>query len=201
MFYHVSLVPVEKFVPRIPKTTYEQEDRTINRICVTTNIQKALQAAPQMGNILKAFLDNGIQPIVYIYTFDEKDFEKDEYKTPDEIVEYVADAIQNQEYWLLKEPKKYTCKKYYITDAWIKEFRDMFGITENFCINAHLKQTKSKKNNEELLLKHFKNSNEFDLIQAIMECDASFRGKMKYLLDNGYFGKENYYGNKNEEKK
>ena len=33
-----------------------------------------------------------------------------------------------------------------------------------------------------------------------MECDASFRGKMKYLLDNGYFGKENYYGNKNEEK-
>jgi hypothetical protein len=66
MFYHISLVPVEKFEPRIPIVTYETEDRTIKRICVSSNLQKALQAAPQMGNILKAFLDNGIKPILYV---------------------------------------------------------------------------------------------------------------------------------------
>lgn len=56
LWYHVSLIPVEEFIPRIPQLTYETEDRTQNRICVTSNLQKAFQAAPQMGNILSAFL-------------------------------------------------------------------------------------------------------------------------------------------------
>ena len=83
-WYHISLCPVENFEPRIPHMTYEMENKTIPRICVTSDLQKAFKASPQMGNILKAFLDNGIHPVIYIYRFYKKDY-KDGYMTSSEI--------------------------------------------------------------------------------------------------------------------
>lgn len=187
MWYHISLVPIKHFEPRIPKTTYETEDRTINRICVTTNLRKAFSAAPQMGNILKGMLDNGITPIIYIYTFYKKDFKRDEYKTPEEIVGYVADAINNEEYWLLKTPSKVSCKKVYITDALIKKMKDMFGITEYFCFFCWMKKTSTKKENIDLLLDYFQNHEDSDFLKEVLTNEnISFRGKMKYLLDEKY---------------
>mgnify|MGYP004485965699 FL=1 len=182
LWYHVSLIPVEEFVPRIPQLTYETEDRTQNRICVTSNLQKAFQASPQMGNILSAFLTQNIHPIVYVYTFHSKDFNEDEYLKPKKVKQYVEDAERNEEYWLLVKPRQYSCRKFYVTSAWIKTLTDMFGIQEKFCIHVSLKLTKCKLDNYDILLNYFKNSKYLNYIKVILECNVSFRNKIKYLV-------------------
>lgn len=180
-WYHISLSPVQTFEPRIPKMTYESEDRTIPRICVTSNLQKAFQAAPQMGNILRVFLDNGIHPIIYIYRFYKNDF-KNAYMTPSEIKKYVADAEQNQEYWLLRKPSHISCKKVIVTDAWIRYMEDMFHIKENFCFHVSLKETKTKKSNKEILLEHFKGKTYETYVEAILETNMLFRNQICFMM-------------------
>jgi hypothetical protein len=76
----------------------------------------------------------------------------------------------------------------------------MFGEKENFCIHAHLKQTKSKKTNEDLILNFFKNTENAELAKTVLACDVSFRGKMRFFIEEGYFGTNQYYGHKQQEK-
>lgn len=180
-WYHISLAPVEAFEPRIPKMTYENENRTIPRICVTSNLQKAFRAAPQMGNILRAFLDNGIHPIIYIYRFYQKDY-KDAYMTPSEVMEYVADAEANEEYWLLKTPSRISCKKVIVTDALIRYMEDMFHIKEYFCFHTFMRTTKSKKENTEILLDYFKGKKYERYAEAILESDLPIRTKICFII-------------------
>ena len=140
-----------------------------------------------MGSILKAFLDNGMYPVIYVYRFYKKDFDRNEYKTLEEIEAYVGDSVANQEYWLLKEPKRVSIKKIIIVDAWIRKIKNMFGVTEYFCLNENYKQTKTKKENIDYLLKFFKNHKDSELLTIILKNEQiSFRGKMNFLVENHY---------------
>lgn len=181
-WYHISLCPVENFEPRIPHMTYEMENKTIPRICVTSDLQKAFKASPQMGNILKAFLDNGIHPVIYIYRFYKKDY-KDGYMTSSEIKEYVADAEATKEYWLLKKPNRVSCRKVVITDAIIRYMEDMFHVKENFCLWASMSNTKTKKTNEEIILNFFKGKKYEEYVKVIMKANLSLRKRICFLLE------------------
>lgn len=181
-WYHISLCPVEEFTPRIPQMTYETENRTIPRICVTTNLQKAFQASPQMGNILRAFLDNGMHPVIYVYRFYKKDY-KHAYLSPSEIKKHVMDAEQNEEYWLTKKPERVSCKKVIVTDAIIRMMKDSFHIEENFCMFAFLSETKTKKTNEEILLDFFKGKKYEEFVKEIMKSRLSLRKKICFMLE------------------
>jgi hypothetical protein len=181
MWYHVSFSPVEKFEPRVPKLTYETENRTIKRICVSSSLPKAFRAAPQMGNMLKLLLSNNIQPIIYIYRFYKNDFKRDEYKTPEEILEYVGDAVTNEEYWLLKAPTRVSCQKVYVYDAKLTFMADMFGKKEYFCLWPWIKNTRTKKSNEDIINAYFKNKKYKEYVEEILKASLDFRSKLIYL--------------------
>ncbi len=199
-WYHISLSPIETFEPRIPKMTYESENRTISRICVTSNLQKAFRAAPKMGNILRVFLDNGIHPIIYIYRFYKKDF-KDSYMTPSEIKEYVADAEANEEYWLLKKPTRVSCKKVIVTDANIKYMEDMFHIKENFCCWAFMKNTKTKKTNEDILSEFFKGYKYEAYTEEILKANLPLRTKICFMMEENLLKYKEDYNESEDVKK
>lgn len=180
-WYHISLEPVKEFVPRIPKMVAKNENKTIPRICVSSNLQKAFRASPQMGNILRAFLDNGINPVIYIYRFYKKDF-KDAYMTPSEVWKYVADAISNEEYWLLKAPTHISCQKVIVSEALLRFMEDIFSDKEYFCYHVYLKTTKSKKTNEEILMKHFRGHRYEEYANVILEANLPTRTKICFLI-------------------
>lgn len=197
-WYHISLSPVKEFVPRIPKMTYESENKTIPRICVSSNLQKAFRAAPQMGNILRAFLDNGIHPVIYIYRFYKKDFQN-AYMTPSEVWEYVADAIANEEYWLLKAPTRVSCKKVVVSDALLRFMEDMFSVKEYFCYHVHLKTTRSKKTNEEILMEHFQGKKYEEYANVILEANLSTRTKICFMIKENLLKYKEDYKNDSQE--
>lgn len=100
IFYHVEQAKkkeITTFIPRIPSETLKDENITIPRICVSSSIEGCLNAVPWGGHYLDYFPEC---QIIRVYVF-----ETDNYLTPEELVEnkYVADALYNNEFWILDE--------------------------------------------------------------------------------------------------
>lgn len=84
------------FVPMIPESAGLEEDKTIKRVCLSSSIEGCLQAIPRGGKDISV----GTEFIVYeaeINTLDENLI------FPEEVRDYVPDALENEEYWYMKE--------------------------------------------------------------------------------------------------
>lgn len=117
----ISVNQIEKtkyqtFSPRIPKIILSGEDKTIPRLCLSSNVDGCLSALPKMhllgGNSTYKNQYTGI--FFAVYYFDIPDSSPHLLK-PKDIKKKVSDAIENQEYWYLKPIKpfdiKYICVK------------------------------------------------------------------------------------------
>lgn len=88
------------FIPRIPKNRLPKEDDKTKRICLSPSIQDACSSFPHktaLGH--KCYSDRPMFLAVYSLPT-----VNDEHAilTPDEIKEYVPDAMKTNEHWLLK---------------------------------------------------------------------------------------------------
>lgn len=119
MLYHVSLDLVEKFKLRVPESCYESEDKTIKRICFAKTVEGAITAMPYNINILSGLLNMkdkfGLEPILHIYSIDEKDLSLKDVKNSSELAYecLVSDANITGEVWVLTDdikPKLTTIK-------------------------------------------------------------------------------------------
>ncbi len=84
------------FVPMIPESAGLEEDKTIKRVCLSSSIEGCLQAIPRGGKDISV----GVELIIYeaeISTLDENLI------FPEEVRDYVPDALENEEYWYMKE--------------------------------------------------------------------------------------------------
>lgn len=112
MLYHVSLDLVENFKLRVPESCYEDENRAIKRICFAKTLEGAITAMPYNINILSGLLNMkkefGVEPILHIYTIDEKDLSPKDMKDSSELVYecLVPDANITGEVWVLTDDIK-----------------------------------------------------------------------------------------------
>ena len=84
------------FVPMIPESAGLEEDKTIKRVCLSSSVEGCLQAIPRGRKDISV----GTEFIVYeaeINTLDENLI------FPEEVRDYVPDALENEEYWYMKE--------------------------------------------------------------------------------------------------
>lgn len=105
--YHVSYVPVQEFVPRVPECRAEGEDTITPRICFTPQIESCINAKPSgMFPIIQS-AHMRIPISIYVYEIESEDYDHDELLTPPEVKRllHCKDAIVNQEYCLLCSPK------------------------------------------------------------------------------------------------
>lgn len=89
--------PLERtFIPLIPDSAGYMEDKTIKRVCLSSSIEGCLQAIPRN----KIDISVGTEIIVYEAEIDENDYDL---VYPDEIRDYVPDALENDEFWYTKD--------------------------------------------------------------------------------------------------
>lgn len=120
--YHVTFntdePKIKTFIPRIPKWIIDtleitkncDENSTIPRICFSSSIETAIQALSEKSRDLKT----GASLLVYELEVDKND---PLIISPEELFSkgYVIDALENREYWYLKEVTL-VAKEYKITD-------------------------------------------------------------------------------------
>lgn len=112
MLYHVSLDLVNKFELRVPDTSFKNENKTEKRICFANSIEGAITAMPYNINVLSGLLnlkkDLDIEPILYVYSIDEKDLCSTKIKNSSELIKegLVPDADITGEFWILTEDIK-----------------------------------------------------------------------------------------------
>jgi len=103
-FYHLSLVPVDEFIPGVPTYRRPEEDGTMKRICLSDSIENCLSAVSWFGSSSapEDIMTEVGSKIIFVYEFE---IEENLLKTPEEvyIIGNVCDAILNQEYWYIGE--------------------------------------------------------------------------------------------------
>lgn len=107
ILYHISQNLnnyIDTFYPKIPSKDRMclEEDISMKRICVSSNIAGALSAMPRDGDIANEKFR------VYEFEIDEKDENLLDYKTIYEN-NYVQDSLCTKEYWILKAIKPSKC--------------------------------------------------------------------------------------------
>ena len=104
MLYHLSKeisLQEKTFTPRVPRFRLYGEDNRSKRVCVSNSIQNCIASFPYKNDLMLGLRTR--PTYLSVYSVDEASFLKEEIKQPEEIVEKVADALEKQEYWLLKE--------------------------------------------------------------------------------------------------
>lgn len=142
---HCSFEIVEKFEPRIPKNRIEgnalSEDNTIPRICVSTDIRKAINAIPDGGLTIKLMKEMKIPMIIHAYYLYSNNFIK-----PSK--ELLPDVDMSGEHWLLQEPDKIYRKDYEILNPYFLEVTDVNERKGTFMVGCNLRQAKFQDNLE-----------------------------------------------------
>lgn len=113
--YHVSLDifnNIEKFSPKIPDKIAKNENNTIPRVCISDSIVNCLNGLLYYENYFRKIsmdsetnyflLEEGCERILKVYEFeiDEKELVFPNYIFKNNLV---SDALENNEYWSLKE--------------------------------------------------------------------------------------------------
>lgn len=102
--YHLSLVPVDKFIPGVPTYRRPEEDGKTKRICLSDSIENCLSAVSWFGSSSapEDIITEVGSKIIFVYEFE---IEEHFLKTPEEVysIGTVCDAILNQEYWYIGE--------------------------------------------------------------------------------------------------
>lgn len=101
--YHVSYDRIPEFEPRIPQNRLPGEDSRVPRICLSTSVERCINAKPSQGQALYTAQQYGLRTALYIYEFDVNDIPTDKLIGPDELKWQfgVVDAKINGEHWLL----------------------------------------------------------------------------------------------------
>lgn len=109
--FHLSLSLIDEFKPRVPIHTRDDENKSINRICLSSNIENCLSAVGWGGSVVReedilyGVLTNykESKPIA-IYQFD---IDEQYLLSPEQLVKnnYVKDALINDEYWYIGDKK------------------------------------------------------------------------------------------------
>lgn len=118
-YVHVSFDIVEHFEPRIPRTWAKTEDRAIKRICVTDRIQRGLNAMAQAGLTLQIMQKLGLPLIIHAYYM-----ESENVIAPEQVQNFVPDALTNHESWLTETPKRIWRVDYEVIDPVLYHFHD-----------------------------------------------------------------------------
>lgn len=135
---YCSFEIVEKFEPKIPKNRIEgktaSEDDTIPRICVSTDIRKAVNAIPGGGLTLKLMKEMKMPMIVHAYYLYSDKFIRPTKKL-------LPDVDMTGEHLLLQEPEKIYRKDYEILNPYFLELTDPNGRKGVFMVGCDLKKT------------------------------------------------------------
>lgn len=101
--YHVSYDRIPEFELRIPQNRLPGEDSSIPRICLSTSIERCINAKPSQGQALYIAQQFRLRTALYIYEFDSSDIPADKLIRPDKLRRQfgVLDARVNGEHWLL----------------------------------------------------------------------------------------------------
>lgn len=126
-YYHISdqiTKDIEKFIPRIPQTVLPNEDHIINRVCVCKNIIDCFNCVCYIDNYLKdAILNHSDYKKMRVYEFIIDD---NEVLSPENISNYVPDAIHNKEFWVTHSLKP--TNSYVITPSYFQVQNTPVGI-------------------------------------------------------------------------
>lgn len=112
--FHVSYDRVLYFKPHIPKYRLPGEDAVTPRICLSTSIERCVNAKPHQAQALYLAREFGFRMPVYVYEFDTGNIPKDKLLGPNQLKDqyYVEDAVENNEYWLLQDKVPYREVRY-----------------------------------------------------------------------------------------
>lgn len=139
---HCSFDPVDRFVLRIPEQRiegkYPEDDKTA-RICVSSDITKALRAIPQAGIVMTYMRQLGLPVIIHAYYL-----KADNYYKP--TVAEVPDVNWTDEYWLLSPPDSVYRKDYEVVDFQTSHGVDLNGKDMDYIIKASMKPAKYQDN-------------------------------------------------------
>lgn len=105
ILYHVSFDAPDpdgrrQFVPGIPQMYANGEDRTIPRICFAKSIGQAIRSC-SCAPVIRVFDFFKIKPTLYIYAIRTSQLRDDEWLDSADVANYVPDAKDNGECWLL----------------------------------------------------------------------------------------------------
>jgi len=103
---HISYDPISAFELRIPENRLEEEDSSINRICLAPSIEDCINAKPGRGRAIQVALERNIPLILYVYQA-EIPCDAEYLVRPSTVCKefHVKDAIINQEYWVTEIPE------------------------------------------------------------------------------------------------
>ena len=107
--FHVSYDRVPYFKPRIPKYRLPEEDAITPRICLSTTVERCVNAKPHQAQALYLAREFGFRMPVYVYEFDTDDIPEDKLIGPIQLRDQydVEDAVENNEYWLTADNVPY----------------------------------------------------------------------------------------------
>lgn len=127
ILYHVSLVPVTRFYPRIPGNRAPGEDSKIKRICCSDSIKNCINAMPGGASTIDCLFRISAKPVIFVYKMEVPDHE--EYMLdPKQVFPYVPDAISNSEYWLTQSPDDIRELVYHVRELKVKSGHDPYGM-------------------------------------------------------------------------
>lgn len=125
--YHVSLIPVTCFYPRIPGNRASGEDSKIKRICCSNSIKNCINAMPGGASTIDCLFRISAKPVIFVYKMEVPDHA--EYMLdPKQVFPYVPDAISNSEYWLTQAPDDIRELVYHVCELKVKSGHDPDGM-------------------------------------------------------------------------
>lgn len=111
---------IKAFVPRIPKYRVLGENGTLPRICTSTNVLGCIKAFPYRSDLVKKASAKHIGAYLVIYEFYER---KKNTLSPKDVYSLgVSDAIENQEYWIVKGSRPYRKQIIRVTDFKLSKY-------------------------------------------------------------------------------
>ncbi|MBG9693129.1 hypothetical protein ABD91_20525 [Lysinibacillus sphaericus] len=101
---HISESVVSSFVPRIPSERILFEDDVIPRICLSSTIQGAIKGSQVLyRNYEKDFYHSIKGMYLRVYLFNKGQMDLSYLLKPEEIQDYVVDAMFTKEHWYLQK--------------------------------------------------------------------------------------------------
>ncbi len=167
---HVTFDLVERFTPRVPKQRCVGEENITPRICVSSRLLQALQAVPTSGLAVYNMKRLGVPVVIHAYYL-----QSDNVLTSDQIADKVADAVVNDEMWILDEPTKVYRVDYELTDSITVDARDRHGEQQRFLLSAEFKRCKYQDNWRNLVYRLGKSDKFADVFLARRPQDLSYR--------------------------
>lgn len=134
----------------IPSCRLEGENSSIKRLCFSDSIENCLSGYGE-ERIENLFLENKQEPIpILILEINIENLKKEDYLTPAEIYgnRYVIDAIENQEYWILKDIRADNIYKGFLKEIILDE--DIYTYPVPYHISAKYNSYEEASDSEEM---------------------------------------------------